>query len=269
MGSDCSPGACLHSRAAEAPGGSAPGVLPLGTSLQGPLQAQGVEAELLGGFSQFLSSGDRAEASGHGPSELQVGNYLFPFLPTLPHLCPPPLHQRWPAHPTADTPCVPSCALTPAIPHSWAWPARTAAWKAASATRASSSAGSSASPGPSVAASTPRPATSRWAAGAGPLSVLQPEGTCAGSEVSDQLVGRRLGVGEREEERLGLIPLFLSSIPVLFPRVSPGPSRTWDPRFSPFPSPLPGIESKYRASPALAGRFFTTGSKPRSKSKCI
>ena len=46
-------------------------------------------------------------------------------------------------------------------------------------------------------------------------------------------------MGEREEERLGLIPLFLSSIPVLFPRVSPGPSRTWDPRFSPFPSPLP------------------------------
>lgn len=70
MGSDCSSGACLHGRTAEAPGGSAPVVLPLGTSLQGPLLAQGVEAEFLGGFSQFLSSGDRAEASGHGPSEL-------------------------------------------------------------------------------------------------------------------------------------------------------------------------------------------------------
>ena len=228
MGSDCSPGACLHSRAAEAPGGSASGVLPLGTSLQGPLQAQGVEAELLGGFSQFLSSGDRAEASGHGPSELQVGNYLFPFLPTLPHLC-PPLHQRWPAHPTADTPCVPSCALTPAIPHSWAWPARTAAWKAASATRASSSAGSSASPGPSVAASTPRPATSRWAAGAGPLSVLQPEGTCAGSEVSDQLVGRRLGVGGGGGGALRSNSPFSFFNSSNFPQIQPRPQQNLGP----------------------------------------
>lgn len=85
MGSDWLP----WGRAPEAPGGSAPVVLPLGTSLQGPLQVQGVEAEFLGGFSQFLSSGDWAEASGHGPSELQAGNYLFPLLPTLPHLCTP------------------------------------------------------------------------------------------------------------------------------------------------------------------------------------
>lgn len=73
-------------------GQSAPVVLPLGSSLQAPFQARDVEAELLGGFSQSLSSSqDGAEASSHRPSELWAGSYLFPLFPIPPHLCSLPL----------------------------------------------------------------------------------------------------------------------------------------------------------------------------------
>lgn len=75
------------------------------------------------------------------------------------HLC-FSLYQLWPAHPTASTPFVPSCAPTHAIPGSLACPARTDVWKAASATPALSLVVSSASPGPSVGALIPQAATS-------------------------------------------------------------------------------------------------------------